>query len=84
MISPATTEFVRLLVSDIRGEGEIIYVYHVARQVPTLNGGHDMKELTELIAQEAIQQRGNVSWDRNDEGSDSVKSWASRQGDGTV
>lgn len=66
MISPATAEFIRLLINDIHGEGEIVRVYHVARQIPTLNGGYDIKELAEFIAQEAVQQRANVSWDRDD------------------
>lgn len=66
MISAATAEFVRLLISEIRNEGELVRVYHVARQIPTLNGGHDMKELTDFIAQEAVLQRANVSWDRED------------------
>jgi hypothetical protein len=83
MISPATAEFIRLLISDIRSEDRVVRVYHVARQIPTLNGGHDMKELAEFIAQEAVQQRANVSWDRDD-GAMSDGHDNSQHGDGTA
>jgi hypothetical protein len=67
MISAATAEFVRLLISEIRGEGEPVRVYHVARQIPAFKAGHDMRELTDFIAQEAVLQRANVIWHREDD-----------------
>lgn len=67
MIDTATTERIRLLVGDIHDRNEMVHIYRVAREIPTLDGGHDMAELTDAIAKEAMRIKAAMSWHRDDE-----------------
>jgi len=66
MINRETAEQIRLLVEDIHERGEIVQIYRVAQQIPTLNGGHDLMELTDAIAKEAMRIHAAMSWHKDE------------------
>ena len=63
MLDTSIADRVRQVVAELHSRAEMISVYRVAAQMPVVNGGHDMKALTEFIAEEAIRLKASVCWD---------------------